>query len=201
MLYSIPLLLQSDKDHSQLKTQLPNAGEGVDTDVLTGSKSSRKRLVNYYHFSLGRTENRNYLGACRNNPRYLVFNTKSCFIHYLVKTQVSTVIQRIALFRNYDYGNGRPTFFVFNSATLQLSSQSSFRANIARDRVRERCSCHCRRRRFAIRLAHADRREGRQASKTEVAAAVCNPSLSAHQSQVCIQKNPEGRTRVAQIAR
>lgn len=162
-------------------------------------------IGHYYHFSLGRTENRNYLGACRNNPRYdlvFTFNTKSCFIHYLVKTQVSTVIQRIALFKNYDYGNGRPTFFVFNPAALQPSSQSSFRANIARDRVRERCSCHCRRRRrFAIRLAHADRREGRQASKTEVAAAVCNPSLSAQQSQVCIQKDPEGRTRVAQIAR
>ena len=70
MLYSIPLLLQSDKDHSQLKTQLPNAGEGVDTDVLTGSKSDPGNdwLIIIIIFSLGRTENRNYLGACRNNP-------------------------------------------------------------------------------------------------------------------------------------
>ena len=80
---SIPLLLQTDKDPSQLKTQLPKAGEEVDTDVLTGSDSSRKRLVNnyYYHFhwAVRKTATIWAHAAC-NSPRYLVFNSKSCFI-------------------------------------------------------------------------------------------------------------------------
>ena len=123
---SIPLLLQTDKDPSQLKTQLPKAGEEVDADVLTGSDSSRKRLVNnnyYYHFHWAVRKTATIWAHAAIAPGISCSTPK---VASFVKTQVSIVIQRIALFRNYDYGNGRPTVFVFNSAALQLSSQSSF---------------------------------------------------------------------------
>ena len=141
-------------------------------------------------FLMGRTENRNYSAhAAICNNQSLVFKIKLP----VSKKKKSLAVHRleIALFRNYDYGNGRPAVIVLDTAALQ--STQSVRA------AGRRCSCRSWRG-LAVRLAHANRNKSRQATQTEVAA-VCNSSFAAQQSQICVPEDLEVGTRVAQIAR